>query len=62
MRFLKIKIKREYILSIIAVILGLIAGALLMIVTGNNPFSGFSYLFRGGLMSIERIGNTIAAS
>ena len=59
---MKIKIKREYILSIIAVILGLIAGALLMIVTGNNPFSGFSYLFRGGLMSIERIGNTIAAS
>lgn len=59
---MKIKIKREYILSIIAVFFGLIAGALLMFVTGNNPFQGFSYLFRGGLMNIERIGNTIAAS
>ncbi len=59
---MKITIKREYLLSIIAVILGLIAGALLMIVTGNNPVRGFTYLFRGGLMNIERIGNTIASS
>ncbi|MBN2618329.1 MAG: ABC transporter permease, partial [Spirochaetales bacterium] len=29
---------------------------------GNNPFSGYFYLFRGGLMSIERIGNTLASA
>lgn len=33
-----------------------------MLITGNNPFEGFTYLFQGGLMNIERIGNTIASS
>lgn len=43
-----------------AVFLGLVAGAVLMLAIGANPFEGFSYLFRGGLMNIERIGNTLA--
>jgi general nucleoside transport system permease protein len=45
-----------------AVILGLLAGAILMLAIGANPLEGFSYLFRGGLMNIERIGNTLATA
>lgn len=53
---------KDYILSFVAVILGLIAGALLMFVTKNDPFDGYYYLFRGGLMNIERFGNTLATA
>jgi len=45
-----------------AVVLGLLAGAVLMALIGNNPLSGYIYLFRGGLMSIERVGNTLATA
>lgn len=54
--------KKDFLMSVFAVILGLIAGAILMIATGNNPLDGFYYLFRGGLMNIERIGNTLATA
>ncbi|MDP3057983.1 MAG: ABC transporter permease, partial [bacterium] len=30
--------------------------------TGNNPLAGYFHLFRGGLMSIERIGNSLASA
>lgn len=49
-------------MSLFAVVLGLIAGSVLMIATGNNPLDGFYYLFRGGLMNIERVGNTLATA
>jgi len=48
--------------SLIATLLGLFAGAILMLSIGSNPIEGFSYLFTGGLMSIERIGNTFATA
>ncbi len=48
--------------ALISVLLGLIAGAILMASTGNNPLEGYLYLFKGGLMSIERIGNTLATA
>lgn len=51
-----------FIIALSAVILGLIAGGFLMLAIGSNPFEGFFYLFRGGLMSTERIGNTIATA
>ncbi|NLZ76395.1 MAG: ABC transporter permease [Spirochaetales bacterium] len=51
-----------FLMAVSAVILGLIAGAVLMAAIGSNPFSGFYYLFRGGLMNIERIGNTMATA
>lgn len=54
--------KDQGIKSIMAVILGLIAGALLMLVMGFNPVDGYIYLFKGGLMNLERIGNTIATA
>ena len=50
------------VISLSAVLLGLIAGAVLIICIGENPFTAFSYLFRGGLMNIERIGNTLATA
>lgn len=58
----KKELGNEYTTALIAVGLGLLAGALLMLVTGNNPILGFIYLFSGGLMNIERIGNTLATA
>ncbi len=51
-----------FLIAISAVVLGLFAGGLLMVSIGSNPFEGFYYLFRGGLMSTERVGNTIATA
>lgn len=45
-----------------AVLLGLLAGAVLMAATGHNPFAGYAYLFEGGLKNPERIGNTVATA
>lgn len=53
---------RKVVVSLVAVLLGLIAGALLMLVTGHNPIVGFSFLIQGGLKNLERIGNTIATA
>lgn len=49
-----------FLIALSAIILGLVAGAILMAAIGSNPFTGFLYLFKGALMSLERIGNTIA--
>ena len=59
---MKIRISKTAIIGIIATILGLFAGGILMIVIGNDPFAGYLYLFSGGLMNIERIGNTLATA
>lgn len=56
------KINKECAVALIAVFLGLLAGALLMALAGNNPFQGYLYLLRGGLMNAERIGNTLATA
>ncbi|PFH89374.1 ABC transporter permease [Bacillus sp. AFS088145] len=54
--------KKGGIISLIAILLGLLAGALLILVTGNDPVEGFTYLFQGGLKDPERIGNTFATA
>lgn len=54
--------RNQLIVSLIAVFLGLVAGAVLMAATGSNPFTGYSYLFEGGLKNAERIGNTLATA
>lgn len=59
---LKKGLSKGTVVSLLAVVFGLLAGAILMLVTGNNPFVGYSYLFQGGLMSIERLGNTLATA
>ena len=48
--------------ALAAVVLGLLAGAVFMALSGSNPLAGFYYLFRGGLMNMERIGNTLASA
>lgn len=53
---------RNTIISLVAVLLGLLAGALLMLIIGSNPIEGYTYLFQGGLRNIERIGNTLATA
>ncbi|MFC0331165.1 ABC transporter permease [Paenibacillus sepulcri] len=51
---------RKIIISLLAVLFGLLAGALLMILTGHQPMEGYRFLFEGGLKNPERIGNTLA--
>ncbi len=58
----RVRVKKDFFMSLFAVLLGMLAGSVLMIATGNNPIEGFFYLFRGGLMNIERIGNTMATA
>jgi general nucleoside transport system permease protein len=53
---------RTILVALISVLLGLIAGAVVMAFSGNNPFEAYLYLIRGGLMSVERFGNTLATS
>nr|WP_243141270.1 ABC transporter permease [Alkaliphilus pronyensis] len=53
---------KSLIVSLLAVVFGLLAGALFMLFTGNNPFEGYTYLIRGGTMNIERLGNTLATA
>lgn len=59
---MKIKLSKDYLLALVAVVLGILAGAVLMLITKNNPLQGYLYLFKGGLMNIERIGNTLATA
>ncbi|MEI8092839.1 MAG: ABC transporter permease [Spirochaetales bacterium] len=57
---MKFRSGRELTVGLTAVALGLLAGAILMLLTGNNPIDGYLYLFAGGLMNMERLGNTLA--
>ena len=59
---MKLKIPREVVIALVSVVLGLTAGAVFMVITGHNPFEGYTYLFRGGLMNIERVGNSLATA
>ncbi|ONI38657.1 sugar ABC transporter permease [Candidatus Epulonipiscium fishelsonii] len=53
---------KKFIISLISVFLGLLAGSLLMWASGHNPIEGFTYLVQGGTKSISRIGDTIATA
>lgn len=53
---------RNAIVSVIAIVLGLIAGGILMLVIGSNPLEGYGYLLKGALGNIERFGNTLATA
>ena len=55
-------VPKGVLIGIVAILLGLVAGALLMALTGNNPIAGYRFLFRGGLMSTERVGNSLATA
>ncbi|MBO7748892.1 ABC transporter permease [Paenibacillus sp. MWE-103] len=51
---------RNVIISLCAVLFGLIGGAILMAATGHDPIQGYQYLFQGGLKNPSRIGDTLA--
>ena len=53
---------RPLIVSLVAVVLGLLAGAVLMAAIGNDPFTSFYYLLSGGLKTIQRFGGSIAST
>ncbi len=59
---MKLRINGELLVGLVAVVLGLLAGALLMLATGNDALEGYQFLFAGGLMNLERIGNTLATA
>ena len=62
MKKIAIRLPKKVLVSLISVFLGLVAGAILMTATGSNPFAGYRYLFSGGLMNVERFGNTLATA
>lgn len=53
---------KEIVILLLTILLGLAAGAVFMLAAGHDPLSGYMFLFRGGLMSIERLGNTLATA
>ncbi|WP_195576087.1 ABC transporter permease [Paenibacillus sp. 1001270B_150601_E10] len=53
---------RNGVKSLIAVLFGLLAGALLMVFTGHDPIEGYTYLLQGALKNPERIGNMLATA
>ncbi|MBP2636560.1 MAG: ABC-type transporter, integral rane subunit [Firmicutes bacterium] len=54
--------RKEVVILLMTILLGLVAGAIFMLMTGHDPAAGYEFLFRGGLMSLERIGNTVATA
>ncbi|EGO63615.1 ABC transporter permease [Acetonema longum] len=54
--------QKEGITLLATILLGLAAGALFMMLAGHDPLSGYKFLFRGGLMNLERVGNTLATA
>ncbi|CEG26857.1 ABC transporter permease [Bacillus sp. B-jedd] len=53
---------RNTIVSLIAIVLGLIAGGILMLFIGSNPIEGYMYLLQGAFKNIARIGDTLATA
>lgn len=55
-------ISRGLFVSVLAILFGLLAGFMLVLLTGGNPFTTYLYLVQGGIKNLERIGNTLATS
>jgi ABC-type uncharacterized transport system permease subunit len=54
--------RKEALILLLTILSGLAAGAVLMLLTGHEPLTGYEFLFKGGLMSLERVGNTLATA
>ena len=50
------------LVSISAVIAGILAGCVLLLAIGKNPFDAITLIAQGALSDPRRIGNTIAVS
>ena len=46
--------------SLLAILFGLAAGAVLMLATGHQPIEGYRFLLQGGFKNPGRIGDTLA--
>src|SRR5690554_4850230 len=53
---------RVGVISLLAGLFGLIAGAILMLATGHNPQQAYRHLYQGGLKNPKRIGDTLATA
>lgn len=49
----------QFLIPLVAVLFGLLVGALLMIISGNNPLIGYGALFTGIFGSLYDLGETI---
>lgn len=47
---------------ILAIVLGLLAGGILMELTGNSAIEGYIALFKGATMSVARLGDSLATA
>ena len=59
---LKAKKVPSFLVSISAVILGVLAGSVLILIIGKNPIVGFERLLFGAFSNKRRIGNTLSMS
>lgn len=59
---IRIRDGRSVRLSLFAILLGLLAGAVLILTIGGNPFVSYWHMFRGGLMDLSRIGTALASA
>ena len=50
------------LVSLSAVFLGIVAGAVLIALIGKNPIAGFDRIIFGALSNVRRIGNTLGMS
>jgi len=54
------------IVSLLATLFGLVAGALLMLIIGKNPIDGYWFILKGGLglgmPGLKRVGDTLAVA
>lgn len=53
---------RALVISLLSVLLGFIAGAVVMLCFGKNPLEGYYYLLKGAFMSRRRVGDTLSLS
>lgn len=54
--------KKEHVIVVLSILFGLVAGGILMQLTGNSAWDGYSALFRGATMSVARVGNSLATA
>ena len=52
----------QLFVSLLSVLCGILAGALLMMIIGENPIVGYASMLRGSLMNLERLGNMLATA
>lgn len=60
MKFIAGYIDRKIVTMLLTMLLGLVAGGVMMELAGDSAVSGYTALFMGALMSMERLGDSVA--